>query len=83
METAGTLSQGTAENLLARIAVWPGQLAAYDTGGLEILALRREAKAQLGDRFDIKAFHDQVLKNGSVTLPMLREQVKGWIESLQ
>jgi uncharacterized protein (DUF885 family) len=83
MNAAGTLSSGSAENLLARIAVWPGQLAAYDTGGLEIMALRREAKTQLGDCFDIKAFHDQVLKNGAITLPMLREQIKHWIESLR
>ncbi len=58
---------------------WPAQLTSYDTGGLEIFALRRQAQRELGARFDLKAFHDAVLGNGAVTLPMLREQVERWI----
>ena len=67
--------------LIDRIAVWPGQLTAYDTGALEFFALREEAEKSLGDKFDIRRFHDVVLRDGTVTLPMLRENVRRWIES--
>jgi uncharacterized protein (DUF885 family) len=45
-------------------------------GNLEILRLRDEAKARLGDRFDIREFHDQVLGCGTVTLPLLRDLIE-------
>jgi uncharacterized protein (DUF885 family) len=56
------------------IAAFPqyAQLTAYDTGALEMLALREQAERELGDRFDIREFHDQLLANGAITLPMLR-----------
>jgi uncharacterized protein (DUF885 family) len=47
-------------------------------GNLEILRLRAEARAMMGDRFDLKAFHDQVLGHGSITLPLLRELISEW-----
>ncbi len=72
-------SEVAGENLLDRIAVIPGQLTAYDTGGLEIFALRREAEARLGDRFDIRVFHDRILENGALPLGALRTHVKAWI----
>ena len=52
-----------------------------DRGQLEIIALRKEAEARLGARFDLKAFHDVVLGQGAVTLPVLRTQVEAWIQS--
>lgn len=61
-----------------RYAVYPGQATAYSIGKLEILRLRDEAKAQLGPKFDIKGFHDAVLKSGAVPLDVLGENVKGW-----
>jgi uncharacterized protein (DUF885 family) len=64
-----------------RIAILPGQLTAYDSGGLEILALRAEVKKAFGDEFDIREFHDRVLENGPIPLSMLRQQVEAWIES--
>lgn len=68
-----------AEAMADRIVVWPGQLTAYDTGALEILALREQARRELGERFDIREFHDQVLANGAITLPMLRQVIEHWI----
>jgi uncharacterized protein (DUF885 family) len=62
-----------------RIAVTPGQMLSYGTGELEFVSLRREAEAALGAKFDIKAFHDQVLANGTIPLPVLREVVEEWI----
>jgi uncharacterized protein (DUF885 family) len=68
-----------AEAMADRVVVWPAQLTSYDTGALEILALREEAERELGDRFDIREFHDQVLANGAITLPMLRQVIEHWI----
>ncbi len=79
MTDARTFAPGFSGRLVERIAVWPGQLAAYDTGGLEIMALRKEAEQRLGEKFDIRAFHDRVLENGSVTLPMLRRVIEKWV----
>ena len=79
MAESGRMTPEEADATVNRIAVWPGQYTAYDTGGLEFFALRAEAEAALGPRFDIREFHDVVLGNGSVTLPMLREQVQRWL----
>lgn len=65
--------------LVDRVVAWPGQLTAYDTGGLEIFALRELAERELGPRFDLREFHEVILRNGAVTLPMLRESVEAWI----
>jgi uncharacterized protein (DUF885 family) len=77
--STGRFDGPRAEALVDRIVAWPGQLTAYDTGGLEFFALREEAQRRLGSRFDLREFHDVVLRNGAVTLPMLRESVEAWI----
>lgn len=79
----GCFTPHEAESLVDRIVAWPGQLTAYDTGAIEIFALREKAKKELGDKFDIRVFHDQLLKYGSVTLPMLREIIGHWLEDVQ
>ena len=71
------------ESEVDRYIVGPGQATAYFTGRLEIERLRDTARERLGQRFDIRAFHDQVLANGSVTLPMLGQAVGRWIEEQQ
>jgi uncharacterized protein (DUF885 family) len=58
-----------------RYTVWPGQALAYKVGQRELMALREEVKARTGRRFDIKAFHDAVLRHGPLPLPVLRESV--------
>jgi uncharacterized protein (DUF885 family) len=80
---AGRFDDNTAKALVDRVAMWPGQLTAYDTGALEFFALRKQAEETLGSRFDIREFHTVLLENGSVTLPMLREQVTHWLKSKQ
>lgn len=62
-----------------RYAVWPGQACAYMLGREIIRGLREDAKAKLGSKFDIKAFHDVVLKNGSVPLSTLGTIVNAWV----
>jgi uncharacterized protein (DUF885 family) len=76
---SGTMSRTAAEALIDRVVVWPAQLTSYDTGGLDIFALRALAERERGERFDIRAFHDAVLGHGLVTLPMLKEIVGRWI----
>ncbi len=76
---SGHFTQTVAEDYVDRIAVMPGQLTSYDTGGLEIKELRKEAETKLGSRFDIRSFDHAVLDDGVVPLPELRTHIKAWI----
>jgi uncharacterized protein (DUF885 family) len=69
---------GSAAEIDRYVAV-PGQATSYLLGSLEIQRLRRKAEQTLGNEFDIKVFHDKVIANGSVSLPMLRQAVDRWI----
>jgi uncharacterized protein (DUF885 family) len=63
-----------------RYIAWPGQAIAYKMGQLTILKLREQAKAQLGDKFDIKKFHDEILNGGAMPLELLQERLQSWIK---
>ncbi|HEU4453486.1 MAG TPA: DUF885 domain-containing protein [Longimicrobium sp.] len=67
------------DNEVDRYIAWPGQATAYMTGMLEIRDLRDTAERELGPRFDVRAFHDRVLEDGTVPLPLLREKIEKWI----
>ena len=75
------LSREGATSEVDRYIINPGQATAYMTGRLEIIRLRTEAERRLGEHFDIRAFHDQVLGSGRVPLPYLRAAVERWIAS--
>lgn len=64
---------------IERYAIWPGQALGYKLGMLKILELRRRAKDALGDKFDIKAFHDVVLDGGAMPMKLLEGRVDAWI----
>jgi uncharacterized protein (DUF885 family) len=73
------LAPNNVVNEVDRYIVMPGQALAYKSGQLELLRLRAGARDRLGDRFDIRAFHDTVLGSGAVALATLRELVDAWV----
>jgi uncharacterized protein (DUF885 family) len=79
--SSGRFNAKAADDLVDRIAMLPGQLTSYDSGGLEIKALRAEAQAALGARFDLREFNRTVLEEGVVPLAELRIHVNAWISS--
>ncbi len=81
MSESGRFSDTVANDIVDRIAILPGQLTAYDSGGLEIVALRRLAEERLGDDFDIRVFHDRILENGTIPLSYLRAHIERWLEA--
>jgi len=76
-DTNDALAQTEAHRYIA----WPGQALAYKIGQLTIRKLRDEAKAQLGTKFDIKSFHDEILNGGSMPLDLLQERVEHWLKT--
>ncbi len=78
MVASGHLSADAANDYVDRIAVMPGQLTSYDSGGLEIKALRAEAESKLGTRFDLRRFNRAVLDGGVVPLGQLRTHLENW-----
>jgi uncharacterized protein (DUF885 family) len=75
------LSHHEIETEVDRYISWPGQALAYKMGEMKIKELRRAAETALSDRFDVRDFHDAVLHNGTVTLPILESQVHEYIEA--
>jgi uncharacterized protein (DUF885 family) len=71
--------QGDCEKAIERYIVMPGQATAYTIGMLKIVELRERARNQLKEQFDIRAFHDIVLKDGAVPLAVLEETVDAWL----
>ena len=66
-----------------RYIVWPGQALAYKIGERKIVELRDYARAQLGERFDIRDFHDELLGDGALPLDVLETKMRAWVESIK
>jgi uncharacterized protein (DUF885 family) len=73
------ISEGDIVTEVERYFVNPGQALGYKVGMMKILELRERAREALGDRFDIRAFHDVVIGRGAMPLPVLERQVEAWI----
>jgi uncharacterized protein (DUF885 family) len=81
MHERGSLPMVDAEIEVDRYTVWPGQALAYKLGQREIERARAEVADLMGDRFDLRAFHDEVLGHGSLPLATLRREIPGWVEA--
>jgi len=78
LENSG-LAPHNIEAEVDRYIGWPGQATGYMIGQLAIRGLRAIAERDLGEDFDLRSFHDELLKNGSVPLPLLELQINRWI----
>ncbi len=74
------LSKHNVTTEIDRYISWPGQALSYKLGEIKIVELRAKAETELGEHFDIRHFHDRILKNGAVTLQMLETDIDKWIE---
>ncbi|GAB5380704.1 MAG: DUF885 domain-containing protein [Aliiglaciecola sp.] len=73
--------QNDAVKAIERYIAMPGQATAYMIGKLKIMELRENAMQELGEKFDIRGFHDEILKDGPVPLNILENKIKSWVES--
>ncbi len=76
-----SISQGAIKAEVQRYMVMPGQATSYKIGMLKIQELRKMAETELGDKFDIKGFHDTILGGGALPLELLERRVKAWIST--
>ncbi len=74
------LDDASVQSEVDRYIAWPAQALGYKIGQLKILELRAKAQQQLGDKFDLKAFHDQVIDSGALPLDVLEKRIDSWIE---
>ncbi len=81
MHERGSLPMVDAAIEVDRYTIWPGQALSYKLGQREIERARAEVSEAMGDRFDLRAFHDEVLAHGSLPLATLRREIPGWVEA--
>ncbi|HEY8570715.1 DUF885 domain-containing protein [Microbulbifer sp.] len=77
------IPEGAVRSEVRRYLTLPGQATSYKIGMLKIQELRAKAEKELGDQFDIRAFHDTVLGGGALPLPLLEKRVNAWIDSVK
>ncbi len=80
---SGSADEPSIQAEVDRYIAWPAQGLSYKVGQLKIIELREHARQQLGSRFDVRAFHDEVLSGGSLPLDVLEARLNGWIRSQQ
>lgn len=83
MRTNSALSEHNIEAEVNRYIGWPGQATGYKVGELAILALRTKSEAELREKFDLRAFHREVLRDGAIPLLVLDKKISRWIKAQQ
>jgi len=83
MKTTARMSEDHARSEVRRYITLPGQATGYKIGMLKIMELRKKAEGALGDKFDVRAFDDLIISDGSQPLPVLERRVDDWIASRQ
>ena len=73
------LSEHEIRTEIDRYIAWPGQALSYKLGEIRLCALRHKAEQALGPKFDLRAFHDAVLAEGTMTLPMLERRIDAFV----
>jgi uncharacterized protein (DUF885 family) len=76
-------NEATIQSETDRYIAWPGQALAYKIGQLTILRLREKVQQELGEKFDIRAFHDEVLGAGALPMDALEQRINSWIERVK
>jgi uncharacterized protein (DUF885 family) len=79
MRKSGAVDEATIQSEVDRYIAWPAQACSYKIGQLKFLELRERARKELGPKFDIRAFHDEMLNGGSLTLDLLEVRTNKWI----
>jgi uncharacterized protein (DUF885 family) len=74
-------SENDSIKAIERYIALPGQATAYLVGKLKIMELRQKAMDELGDKFDFRGFHDEILKDGPVPMVILEQKIGKWIEA--
>ena len=82
MDVTGT-PESSCRAEIERYMAWPGQALGYKLGMLNILELRKQAEADLGDKFDLAEFHDVILTGGAVPMTVLKLKINAWVETKQ
>ena len=72
-------SEAASRQAIERYMAWPGQALGYKVGSLKIMELRKRAENELGAKFSLKAFHDEVLSDGTLPLALLEKKMLLWI----
>lgn len=83
MKANSSMAESDIVSEVERYIGWPGQALSYKLGEFTIRQLREQAKAELGDKFDVKEFHTQILVDGSLPMPILKEKIGRWIERVK
>ena len=79
MRQTGSVDEPTIQTETDRYISWPAQALSYKLGQLKIRELRERAKKELGPKFDIRAFHDEILNGGALPLDLLESRTDKWI----
>jgi uncharacterized protein (DUF885 family) len=81
MRQAHAVDEPMVQSEVDRYIAWPGQALSYKLGQIKIFELRERARHELGERFDIRAFHDEILDGGALPLDLLDARTERWIQA--